>query len=55
MEQNADGRERSVNIEPVICNGQLPYPWEWHWREGRVGKWMLEGVGEPKHLGERMV
>ena len=20
-----------------MCNGHLPYPWEWHWREGRGG------------------
>ena len=27
-----------VGIEPTICSGHLPYPWEWHWREGREGR-----------------
>ena len=43
----------AVNIEPVICNGHLPYPWGQHWREGRVGSWMQGvGISKAKHLGE---
>ena len=36
---NAKEWEESVKIEPVICtcNGHIPYPWVWLWREGRVG------------------
>ena len=33
VEQNAQERARSVNIEPAICNGHLPYPWRQCWRE----------------------
>ena len=45
-----------VNIEPVICNGHLPYPWGRRWREGRVGFWRQRaGVGKAKRLGEGRV
>ena len=54
VEQNAQERFGSVNIEPTICNGHLPYPWERRWRLGR-GEWEVEcrgsGVGETERLG----
>ena len=40
-------------VEPAICNGHLPYPWVWHWREGMVGSYLQGvGVGGAKCLGE---
>ena len=30
----------SLIFPNAIGYGYLPCPWEWHWREGRVGRWM---------------
>ena len=33
-----------MHIEPVICDGHLPYSWERRWSEGRVGS-QTQGAG----------
>ena len=44
----------AINIEPMIWTGHLPYPWQWHWRKGRVGSWMKRvGGGGVEGLVER--
>ena len=30
--------QSNVNIEPVVCNSHLRYPWRWCRRVGRVGR-----------------
>ena len=35
-------------VPNATSHGRLPYPWGWHWREGRVGM-ALEG-GESGEL-----
>ena len=39
-------RRSAVDIEPVTCNGHLPHPWGWSWREGWVGSWTQGVVGQ---------
>ena len=36
----------AVNIEPAICNGHMPYPWERRWRKGE-GEFDAGGGGWP--------
>ena len=42
----------TVNLEPAICNGHLPYPWGWV-RGGESEELDAGGgVSRAKHLGE---
>ena len=51
-------KQESVSIEPVICDGQLPYPWggveeRGEWRVWNRGLGKGRGVDEAKLLGEQ--